>query len=130
MVDADVGECFLNFYLHSILQQYVGVDLTHYIALENKVCHWEQWYRAEMGLKSSPYQACHAMRVVEEMIKGDRTKGLNPFRWDQVIKNLPGSSKYNTTKPWIYKIRKDGVIACDIFIDETQVTLWVHGSGV
>ena len=80
MVDADVGECFLNFYFHSTLQQYVGVNLTHYITLKNKACHWMRWYRAGMDLKSSTYQACQAMMVVAEMIKGYRTEALNPFR--------------------------------------------------
>ena len=116
MVEADVWECFLNFYLHSALQQYVGVDLTYYIALGNKSCHLVQWYRAGTGLKSSPYKACQSMMVVEEIIKGGQANALNQFRWDHVIKNLPGSDNYDPTKPWVFKTREDGVIACDIFI--------------
>ena len=125
MVDADVGECFLNFYLHSSLQPYVGVDLSHYIKTKNGTRHWVRWYRAGMGLKSSPYQACQAMMIVEEVVKGDRANPSNPFRWDLVIENLPGSDNYDPTKPWIYKTRaNDGQIACDIFIyvDDLRVT--------
>lgn len=40
MVYADVGECFLNFYLHSTLQPYVGVDLTKYTPLNQSKFHW------------------------------------------------------------------------------------------
>ena len=117
MVDADVGECFLNFYLHSSLQPFVGVDLSKYISDGNKRNHWVRWHRAGMGLKSSPYQACQAMMVVEEVIKGNPRDESNPFRWDQVVCNLPGSEDYDPTKSWVYKIRtSDGKIACDIYI--------------
>ena len=40
MVDANVGECFLNFYLHQSLQPYVGVDLTKHIPLRGSNHHW------------------------------------------------------------------------------------------
>ena len=127
MVDADVGECFLNFHLHQTLQPYVGVDLTSFIPSGNKGQHWVRWYRAGMGLKSSPYQACQAMMVLEEVIRGDRTQPNNPFRWDEVVENLPGSDNYDPRKPWVYKIRlDDGHIACDIFIyvDDLRITGW------
>ncbi len=130
MVDADVGECFLNFYLHPSLQPYVGVDLTKFLPLSTSRYHWVRWNRAGMGLKSSPYQACQAMMVVEEMIRGNRHDPHNPFRWDSVIENLPGSENYDPTKPWIYKVRlSDGHIACDIFIyvDDLRITGWSRG---
>lgn len=40
MVDANVGECFLNFYLHARLQAYVGVDLTRFIPLKGSKHNW------------------------------------------------------------------------------------------
>ena len=86
-----------------------------------------RWTRAGMGLKSSPYQACQAMMVVEEVIQGDRKDGDNPFRWDDVVTNLPGSDNYDPTKPWIYKVRfSDGKIACNIFIyvDDLRIIGW------
>ena len=105
MVDADVGECFLNFHLHASLQPFVGVDLTRFIPDGKKRNHWVCWHRAGMGLKSSSYQACQAMMVVEEIVKGDRKHPYNPFRWDKVVCNLPGSRRYDPSKPWVYKIR-------------------------
>lgn len=80
MVDADVGECFLSFYLHSTLQPLVGVDMTKYIPIDGKKNHRVCWKRAGMGLKSSPYQACQAMMVMEEIIKGSPKDSSNPFR--------------------------------------------------
>ena len=91
MVDADVGECILNFYLHSSLQPYVGVDLSRFVPKDGKRNRWVCWHRSGMGLKTSPYQACQAMMVVEEVVKGDRKDDKNPFRWDKVVWNLPGS---------------------------------------
>ena len=95
MVDADVGECFLNFYLHETLQPFVGVNLSCFHKKGAKGRCWMRWYRAGMGLKSSPYQACQAMMVVEELIKGERRDPTNPFRWDVVVTNLPGSPEYD-----------------------------------
>jgi len=125
MVDGDVGECFLNFYLHHSLQPYVGVDLSKYVPLQHSKYHWVRWHRAGMGLKSSPYQACQAMWIVEEVIKGDPSDEDNPFRWDEAVTNLPGSDDYDPSKPWIFKLRKnDGCLACDVFIyvDDLRVT--------
>ena len=125
MVDADVGECFLNFHLHSSLQPYVGVDLTHYLPLKHTKYNWVRWNRAGMGLKSSPYQACQAMLVVEELVKGNPSDSNNPFRWDEVVVNIPGSKNYDPSKPWVYKLRwSDRMIACDVFIyvDDLRIT--------
>jgi hypothetical protein len=127
MADLDVGEMFLNFVLHSDLRALCGVDLTLYGGTvdEFQTVAWEVWQRAAMGLKPSPYQAVQGMMVAEEMIKGDRTDPKNPFRWDVVRLNLPGSDGYDPALPWVSKIRLDDWnIACDIviFVDDLRVT--------
>ena len=132
MVDADVGECFLNFILHKSLRPYVGVDLTPYISTNieegsssSAKQHWVCWHRAGMGLKSSPYQTCQAMQVVEEVIRGNRHDPDNPFRWDHIRMNLPGSADYDPRLPWVSKVRMcDSLIACDVFIyvDDLRIT--------
>jgi hypothetical protein len=71
MADVDVGECFLNFMLHSEMWELAGVDLTHYFG-DGEGVVWETWERAAMGINSSPYQAVSAMAVADEVIKGDR----------------------------------------------------------
>jgi len=40
IVDADVGECFLNFHLNSSLQPYVGVDLSRFVPTPGKTNRW------------------------------------------------------------------------------------------
>ena len=126
MVDADVGECFLNFHLHTTLRPYVGVDLSHYLKSQSgKQHHWMCWHRAGMGLKSSPSQACQGMMVAEEVMLGDRQDSANPFRWDVVRMNLPGMKDYDPSLPWVSKVRlSDGAIAADIFIyvDDLRIT--------
>jgi hypothetical protein len=129
MSDLDVGECFLNFMLHPSLRPYAGVDFTRFFpAAESETIKddngkslasakvWETWFRAAMGLKSSPYQAVQALSFAEEIIRGDRHESENIFRWDKVRRNLPGSDNYNPGLPWISKVRsEDGKIAADLF---------------
>jgi hypothetical protein len=49
---------------------------------------------------------------------------LNPFQWETVRLNLPGSKDYDPCVSWITKRRKDGRIACDVFtfVDDERVT--------
>ena len=70
MVDADAGDFFLNFNLHSSIRVYAGVDLTHY---DKQNCQGQDtvhkvWKRAGMGLKSLPFQAVQMMALAEEEI--------------------------------------------------------------
>jgi hypothetical protein len=127
MADLDVGEMFLNFVLHSDLRALCGVDLTLYGGSidEFQLVAWEVWQRAAMGLKPSPYQAVQGMMIAEEIIKGNELDKDNPFRWDAVRMNLPGSKNYDPSLPWVSKIRKgEKLIACDlvIFVDDLRVT--------
>ena len=127
MADLDIGEMFLNFVLHSDLRALCGVDLTKYggTVKDFETVAWEVWQRAAMGLKPSPYQAVQGMMVAEELIKGDPKDPYNPFKWDAVRLNLPGSKIYNSSLPWVSKIRLgDNNIACDlvIFVDDLRVT--------
>jgi hypothetical protein len=62
--------------------------------------------------------------VAKERSYGNRSDSTNPFKWDQVVLNLPGTPKYDTSFPWVYKVRKDGQIASDVFlyVDDGQLT--------
>jgi hypothetical protein len=131
MADLDVGEMFLNFNLHSQLQELCGVDLTHFCGTEHEnVMIHERWTRAAMGLRSSPYQAVQAMTFAEEVILGDPRDKTNPFRWDRVRLNLPGQRGYDPSLPWVSKVRtthqpgERETIASDVFIyvDDIRVT--------
>ena len=47
----------------------------------------------------------------------DRVEDVrNPFNLTCVVLNLPGSKKYESHKPRVYKVRKDGQIACEVLI--------------
>jgi hypothetical protein len=126
MADSDLGEMFLNFVLHESLRELAGVDITHYRG-ENEsqegLC-WERWSRCAMGLKPSPYQTTQAMLFAEDAMRGDSDAPDNVFRWDSVRMNLPGSEEYDPSKPWVYKIRKDGTPAADFFfyVDDNRTT--------
>ncbi len=47
---------------------------------------------------------------------GDRKDTANPFHWDRVEFNLPGSRGYQLHLPWVMKIREDGHLAAEIFV--------------
>jgi hypothetical protein len=52
--------------------------------------------------------------VVE--VYGDRRVRSNPFHWDKVVMNLPGSKGYRANLPWVMKIRWDGDLAAKVFV--------------
>jgi hypothetical protein len=126
MADVDVGDMFLNCMLHSSIRPFAGVDITHFFKEESdEVKRWETWYRAAMGLTSSPYQACQAMGYVKEVMRGNRLVGNNVFRWDRVRMNLSASEGYRPDLPWVSKVRdSDGQVAADIFsfVDDLRPT--------
>lgn len=125
--DIDVGDMFHNFMLSEEIQSYAGIDLTPFFweeALE-KETHtlWERWVRSAMGLRSSPYNTIQGMLFAEEVIRGDPGDSGNIFHWDSIRLNLPGSTDYDSTKPWVSKVRSgDGKIACDFlgYVDDLR----------
>jgi hypothetical protein len=126
--DNDYGEMFLNFWLHEDLRNLCGVDLTHVFGEEleesKRTVLWEAWCRCAMGLKPSPYQACQGGLQAKEIALGHPKDDNNVFRWERVVLNLPGNLDYDPSKPWVYKIRKDGKIAADIhgYVDDNRET--------
>jgi hypothetical protein len=105
MADLDVGEMFSNFSLHPTTQPWAGVDLTLFLPSADGRLQWMRWCRSLMRCKSSLYQACQAMLVADELIRGSPRDMKNPFRWDWVRMNLPGSANYCCSKPWVSKVR-------------------------
>jgi hypothetical protein len=76
-----------------------------------------------MGFKTSPYQAVQGILHAEERIRGDPSDPSNIFRWDRIQLNLPGSSSYDPSLPWVCKIRlSDGKITCDLisYVDDVR----------
>jgi hypothetical protein len=119
--DIDLGEMFLNYYMDRSLQPYVGVDLSDLKTTHKKrIMRWE---RSLMGVKSSPFNCVRLYLISEEVIKGDRHAKDNPFRWDKVVYNLPGTLTYNPHKPWLYKLDEErGVMASFVvsYVDDLR----------
>ena len=126
MGDADLGEMFLNFPLDRFIRMYAGVDLTEIFPDEGKPgeTFWERWERMLMGFRPSPYCTTREMRRIDLFLRGARTNPSNVFRWDKVILNLPGSPEYTSTRPKVFKVRKDLTMAADLFsyIDDLRNT--------
>jgi hypothetical protein len=127
--DLDLGEMFLNFPLHPILQPYSGVDLQPYVdhlpGLTRLVSPSYRWTRTWMGAKPSPYIAVQYYYLAEEFVRGYHLDSNNPFFWDTVILNLPGSADYDPTRPRV--IKWDSVhkrIAADLvaYIDDLRAS--------
>ena len=138
--DNDVGEMFLNFWLHDDLQQYCGIDLTKLYPGERENLrtkhHWEVWTRLAMGLRPSPYGAYRNALVAKRVALGDPNDASNPFVWRDVELNLPGDASYSPSRPWVSKRRADGQIASDTdpYVDDwrnwapTKELAWLAGS--
>jgi hypothetical protein len=133
MTDRDVGDMFLNFQLHEAAIPFTGVDLsTLYDSPDDPGPRMAVWNRNLMGFAPSPYNSVKMALVVEEVSRGDRHQASmgcdgrekNPFQWETVKLNLPGSKGYDPCDSWITKRRKDGQIECDVFtfVDDERVT--------
>jgi len=123
MSDLDMGEQFLNFPLDPALQPYCGIDVRPYLgAPEGNLTNWLRWTRCMMGLTSSPYVSVRGTHSAEELVFGDRMDPNNPFRWDHVHLNLPGSPSYTPLLPWVSKVRQDGIMAAGStrFVDDLR----------
>ena len=129
--DLDVGEMFLNYILHETLRKLSGVNVSH-VRLdaeedreweEARGHNWECWTRNWMGLGDSPYRCIQWMvrlKMVAYRVPRDRT---NPFHWERVELNLPGSPTYRPFLPWVMKIRWDRHLAAELYkyVDDARV---------
>jgi hypothetical protein len=119
-VDLDLGEMFLNFPFHPTLQEYSGIDLIPYKAALGYTCHGPlqlRWARTWMGARPSPFTAVVFYYLGEDFVRGNRLDQKNPFCWDHIRRNLPGSTDYDPTKPRVMKWdAKHKWIACDVVV--------------
>jgi hypothetical protein len=101
----NLGEMFLNYFLDPILQPYVGVDVSLMIEDKNRTQKGQmmRWERSLMGVWSSPFNCVQIYLLSEDIIRVDHTDISNPFRWNRVVYNLPGTAAYDPIKPWFYK---------------------------
>ena len=122
--DLDVGEQFLNYKLHRDLRLLSGVDVREVrsrvpadVSWEaTQPGNWERWERNWMGLRDSPYRSLQWQARLKLELYGDRRLRSNPFPWEKVIFNLPGSKGYRADLPWVFKLRWDGRLGVEIFV--------------
>eukprot|EP00804_Cyclotella_cryptica_P022761 CCRYP_004987-RA/>CCRYP_004987-RA protein AED:0.44 eAED:0.44 QI:0/-1/0/1/-1/1/1/0/204 len=77
-----------------------------------------------MGFSPSPNNLIRMALIAEEVIRGDKTDSMNPFQWNSVRLNLPGTSSYDPTTSWIAKVGEDSLVACELFtfVDDERIT--------
>jgi len=138
--DIDIAEMFLNFNLGKELLPFAGVDVSHVKTsradLEPgdpfpdweriRYRSWERWVRNFMGMTDSPYRSIQLMLIAKYEAYGDRKDQTNPFHWERIVMNLPGTWSYEPNLPWVFKVRFDGHLACEVYVyvDDGKVTGW------
>ncbi len=133
MTDRDIGDMFLNFQLNEAVVPFTGVNLLSLYDHEDEPGpRWAVWDRNLMGFAASPYNSIKMALIAEEVCRGNQHKRgvgrdgkeLNPFQWQLVRLNLPGTRAYGPCLAWISKIRSDGRATCNIFafVDNERVT--------
>ena len=65
---------------------------------------WERWCRNWMGLRDSPYRTIQFLICLKIEVYMDRWDGSNPFHWEKVIYNLPGTKGYFPELPRAMKV--------------------------
>ena len=120
--DVDAGEMFLNFPLDIRMRKYCGIDLPW--MNEDVSTLWECWHRMAMGMRPSPWVTFRLLMWMMEIVVGDRKEINNPFRWDEVRLNLPGSGSYNTSLPRVFKwdsLEEGIAFDCKFFCDDFRI---------
>ena len=125
MSDRDLSEMFHQFQLHESAIEYAAIDLRPLHLDPVKYPHrWMCWLRNLMGFRSSPYNSVRMYMIIEEVIRGDRRDLSNPFQWESVMLNLPGTVEYKPSLPWVMQLRADNSEASNMtsFVDDQRVT--------
>ena len=106
------------------MKEMSGVDLRHVRLREASDLHWERgrpndferWCRNWMGLRDSPYRSIQLLIRLKIEAYGNRWDRSNPFHWEKVIYNLPGTKNYSPGFPWVIKVRFEGHLACEVYV--------------
>jgi hypothetical protein len=78
-----------------------------------------------MGIKSSPHGCVKMQALAEEVVRGDPLLTSNPFHWDSVSLNLPGTPEYSPSLAWVAKFSSvTGKVANDMrtYVDDVRTT--------
>jgi hypothetical protein len=133
MADVDFGEFFHNFFMDERIRQHSGVNVKPLGPVFGQTVHSYspgapqlRWSRLFMGMKPSPYNSVRHYYWGEEFARGDTSETMaNPFGYDEVVLNLPGTDNYDPTKPKIYKWNSRKLcVPGDVvaFVDDVRIT--------
>ena len=76
-----------------------------------------------MGLRPPPYNSMQGALIAKQIIMGDPADEGNPFAWDRIEPNFPGTDNYDASKLWIQKLCKVGKSAFGLaqYIDDLRI---------
>ena len=118
--DLDLSEMFLNYPLHKDLAPYAGVDYTAILQADKAV--WLRWNRMFMGFTPSPYITGKMFGWTIDVIMGDRWDNTNPFRWDSVAENFPGTPAYDPCQPRLVRMSESKIAAAiEAYVDDLRL---------
>ena len=69
-----------------------------------------------IGLTDSPYHALQTVIWAKDLVLINIQEKENPFKWDIMMNNLPGTSTDDCCRSWVYKKRSYRSIAPDMFV--------------
>ena len=111
---------FLNFIMSEEVRPFCGVDVSNVRTKEGcergHIGGWGRWGRKMVGLVDSPHHTFQDVTWAKKISLGSRRVPINPFKWDRVVVNFPGSGGYDCRRSWLYKECTDGMITADLFI--------------
>jgi hypothetical protein len=94
VVDVDIGEMFMNFFLDPQVRRFVGVDFTKFYPEEldevKKVIP-ERCNYCAMGFRPCPFVTIQTLALLEKKKISDRNDLDNVFHWKSLKMNLPGT---------------------------------------
>ena len=80
----------------------------------------------EVMLRDSLYRSIQLLICLKMEAYGDMWDRSNPFCWERVICNLPGTKGYQPTLPWAMKVWFDRHLACEVYVHVNGGWVTVH----
>lgn len=123
--DFDCGEMFNNYTLHESQRPVFGVHLSASMLEKLRsrddlqdmdIQEFMRWGRLPFGWCPAPVFAIRMMMRSIEMAKGHPADRTSAFCFEQVVLNLPTMEDYDPGLPRVYKVRFDGLTACEVFV--------------
>ena len=98
--DVDSSKMLHNYKLSEKAQTYAEVDVSW--AEKVNSLSWERWTRMAMGFLYYPFATTRMIVLGVEVIMVDKKDEANPFYWDSVVQNCPGTNEYDPSMPRLY----------------------------